>query len=204
MAPCTNARGLIPAPLDARLKRSIACLLTAVEEGVERDRNSCSQRAGGLAVKNVILIALFALAACGGSGTSGGTGTVTKDLSMFTGATWNANLTTTVSCTGQAPVTGIAATTLAYGAGTGGADLQYTSKDGCLFKFVVSGTTASLSNAPVACSTTDPSTGAAVTVSFASYSAMTSDGHNLTISASGTASSGGTSCPLTLTGSGTR
>ena len=35
-----------------------------------------------------------------------------------------------------------------------GADLQYTSNDGCLFKFNVSGSTATLANGPVTCSAT--------------------------------------------------
>ena len=148
-------------------------------------------------MKRVFSGTLCALAlACGGSDNSGG-----KNLSNFEGATWNLNLTTTISCAGQAPQSGSTATTVAYSAGSG-ADLQYTSRDGCLFKFNVSGNTATLSNAPVSCSTTI--NGTAYVITFNSYSASTSDGHNLTVNAAGNIASGGTTCPIALTGSGTR
>jgi hypothetical protein len=124
-----------------------------------------------------------------------------QELVDFEGATWNVTLTTTISCAGQAPQSGSTSTTVAYSAGSG-ADLQYTSRDGCLFKFNVSGNAANLSNAPVSCSTTI--NGTAYVITFNSYTASTSDGHNLTINAAGNIASGGTTCPIALTGSGTR
>jgi hypothetical protein len=134
-------------------------------------------------------------------GCGGGGGGDSKDLSKFTGSIWNTTLTTTISCSGQAPATGSTSTTLGFSPGSG-ADLQYTSVSGCLFKFSVSGNTASLSNAPVSCSTT--SSGTSYVLTLNSYTASTSDGHNLTINAAGSVASGGTSCPTTLTGSATR
>ena len=111
------------------------------------------------------------------------------------------NQTTTVTCPGNAPVTqnSLVSVTLSNGSG---ADLQYTSNDGCLFKFNVSGSTATLANGPVTCSAT--SNGTAVSLSVASYTLYTSDGHHLTANAVGTATVGGVSCVFGLTGSGTR
>jgi hypothetical protein len=151
-------------------------------------------------MKNAILIVLFAVAACGGSDSGAA---ASKDLTKFTGAPWNGSVTTTLMCPGQAPVTGSAALAISFSGVTNGADLEYTSRDGCLYRFVVTGTTASLSNGPVTCGLTSPS-GAAVVGSITSYSATTSDGHNLAISSSGTLSSGGASCPIATTGAATR
>jgi hypothetical protein len=146
-------------------------------------------------MKKVLSGLLLLAVACGGSDSG------SKNLSNFEGATWNLNLTTTISCSGQPPQSGSSATTVAYSPGSG-ADLQYTSHDGCLFKFNVSGYTATLSNPPVSCSTTI--NGNAYVITFTSYSASTSDGHNLTVNAAGNIASGGTTCPIALTGSGTR
>ena len=135
---------------------------------------------------------LAATAACGGS--SG------KNLSNFEGNWPNISLTTTVNCGGQ---TQTANSTVAIGISAGnGADLEYTSTAGCDFKFMVSGNTANLANAPVTCSTT--SSGTTFVLNFTSYSLTTSDGHHLTLTAGGTAASGGTTCTEALTGSGTR
>jgi len=143
-----------------------------------------------------LAVALMA-AACGGSG-SGSSG---ADLSIFTGATWTGTLTSTVTCGGQPPASGNANFNVPLSAGSG-ADLQYMSNDGCLFKFNVSGSTGSLSNGPVSCSTT--SSGIAIVVTFNSYTLSTSDGHHLTINSAGTAASGGTTCSMTTTGNATR
>jgi hypothetical protein len=139
-----------------------------------------------------LISGLFLLAvACGGSG---------KDLSNWLGS-WAGNQTTTVTCPGNAPVTqnSLVSVTLSNGSG---ADLQYTSNDGCLLKFNVSGSTATLANGPVTCSAT--SNGTAVSLSVASYTLYTSDGHHLTATAAGTATVSGVSCVFGLTGSGTR
>jgi hypothetical protein len=138
-----------------------------------------------------IVLALVFLVGCGGS--SG------PDLSKFEG-NWSGNLTTTVTCGGQSQ-SGNAAVTLGLSAGSG-ADLQYLSQGGCLFKFNVSGNTASLANAPVTCSTT--SNGAALVLNFTSYSLSTSDGHSLTATAGGTVTSGGENCTVAITGSAAR
>jgi hypothetical protein len=142
------------------------------------------------------LIALIvAAAACGGSESGG------QDLSKFEGSPWNTNLTMTVTCGSQSQ-NGSALSTISFGPASAGADLQYTSQDGCTFQFIVAGNTATLSNAPVSCGTTV--NGATLIATFNNYAATTSDGHNLTIASSGSAAVGGTTCSTVLTGTGTR
>ena len=147
-----------------------------------------------------VLIALSVVlaAACGGS--SNGT---TDRLANFTGSGGNASVTTTVSPT--CPVLGGQSGTRTYSitfAPTTGADLQWTSAEGCVYKFNVSGNTASLSNAPVSCNFT--LNGFAVSATWTSYTATTTDGRNLAIATAGTGSALLQTCPFTETGTATR
>jgi len=135
------------------------------------------------------------------AGTDGGTDGGTKNLANFLGAAWNATQTTTVSCPGQQPQSSTDSVSIAFSPGNG-ADLQYTSQAGCTYKFNVSGNTASLSNPPVTCSTTFGTV--TITLTWTSYTASTSDGHNLTLMSAGTASASGQTCPFSITGSATR
>ena len=141
------------------------------------------------------LATLLLFAACGGSD---GTG---KDLSKFTGAPWNVQLTTTVSCPGLSPLTQTGSTSAAFSAGSG-ADLQVTLMPGCVLKLNVSGDTATVTNTPVSCPVS--AGGLSGTATLTSAKATTSDGHNLSFDATGSASNGSISCPLTVTGTGTR
>jgi hypothetical protein len=138
---------------------------------------------------------LWVLAGCGGSSTSA------ADLAEFTGADWSGTLTTSFNCAGK---TLTANDALTGGFTAQGADgVTHTSSNGCVYDFTVSGDTATLSNAPVVCSTTS-STGAAVALSVTSYTITTSDGMHLTGSTSGTATSGAVSCTFTGTLTATR
>ena len=138
--------------------------------------------------------------ACGGSSNSGG-GSGTKNLANFQGATWSGTGNQVTTCSGQPPANSSGSVSFALSAGSG-ADLQYSSTAGCLFKFNVSGNTASLANAPVTCSTV--SGGVTVTITITSYTLTTSDGHNLSFSNGGTASASGTTCTIAITGTVTR
>jgi hypothetical protein len=135
------------------------------------------------------------------AGTDGGSDGGTKDLGNFLGAAWNALLTTTVSCPGALPLTSTDQVLIVFSPGSG-ADLQYTSPIGCTYQFNVSGNTASLSNAPVTCSTLFGAV--PVTLTWTSYTATTSDGHNLNLMSAGTASLSGQVCSFSITGSATR
>jgi hypothetical protein len=145
-------------------------------------------------------LALGLAASCGGSDSSSSSGT--KNLGNFLGATtWSGSTNTTVSCPGSPAQSSTNSFAVAFSAGSG-ADLQYTSQANCTFKFNVSGNTGSLSNGPVTCSAT--SSGITINFSWTSYTATTSDGHNLTVNSAGTASASGQTCPFTITGSATR
>lgn len=131
---------------------------------------------------------------------SGGGGSSNK-LANFQGTVWNGTITTTVTCSGAAPQSGQSPYAVAFSQGTD-ADLQYTSPAGCVYKFSVSGNTASLSNPPVTCSATF--NGVIVTSSWTSYTVATSDGHNLSINAGGSGTTFGATCPFTQSGNATR
>jgi hypothetical protein len=149
-------------------------------------------------MKRMLAVLVFAwAAACGGSDGGGST----KNLANFEGATWNGQFTTTVTCPGSAPQNSGAIYAVVFSPGTG-ADLQYGTQTGCVYKFNVTGNTASLSNAPVSC--TSSSGGTSVTATWTSYSATTSDGHNLSFTAAGSGSALGQTCPFTQTGTATR
>jgi hypothetical protein len=150
-------------------------------------------------------IAVGIAVSCGGSesagGSDAGSDAGTKNLAAFLGAAWNAVQTTQVSCLGAPPQSSTDAVSILFSPGTG-ADLQYASPAGCTYQFNVSGDTASLSNAPVTCSTSFG--GVPVTLTWTSYTATTSDGHNLTLMSAGTVSFSGQLCPFSITGSATR
>jgi hypothetical protein len=138
-----------------------------------------------------------ALAAACGSGT-GSTGSGTTNLDNFRGAAWNGTLNVTITCPGSAPLSGPSPGAIQLSSGTG-ADLQYASSAGCFFQFNVSGNTATLSNAPVSCSTSSGG------VTFTSYTLTTNDGHTMTASLGGTFTPPGQpACSQTITGNLTR
>src|SRR5438552_17651857 len=118
-------------------------------------------------MKTVLIAVSVALAtACGGS-----SGT-TDRLANFTGSGWNASVTTTVTCPGLPVQSGNRTYSITF-APTTGADLQWTSAEGCLYKFNVSGNTASLSNAPVSCNATVNSI--PVSATWTTFTATTTD-----------------------------
>ena len=147
-------------------------------------------------MKTVLIAVSVALAtACGGS-----SGTTDK-LANFTGSGWNASVTTTVTCPGLPVQSGNRTYSLTFAPGTG-ADLQWTSAEGCLYKFNVSGNTASLSNPPVSCNITV--NGIPITATWTSFTATTADGRNLAISTAGTGTALTQTCPFSETGTATR
>jgi hypothetical protein len=147
----------------------------------------------------LIAVSLALAAACGGSGGS----STTDRLANFTGSGWNASVTTTISasCPFFAGQSGTRTYSITF-APTTGADLQWTSAEGCLYKFNVSGNTASLSNPPVTCNTTV--NGIPLTATWTSFTATTSDGRNLTIATAGTGTALTQTCPFSETGTATR
>ena len=150
-------------------------------------------------MKTVLIAVSVALAAaCGGS-----SGNSADRLANFTGSGWNASVTTTISA--SCPVfpgqSGNRTYSLTFAPGTG-ADLQWTSAEGCLYKFNVSANTASLSNPPVSCNITV--NGIPITATWTSFTATTADGRNLAISTAGTGTALTQTCPFSETGTATR
>jgi len=82
-------------------------------------------------------------------------------------------------------------------------DIGYVSNDGCDYQFALSGDTGTLADAPVTCSTV-ASDGSTLLFMIESYTATSADGQHLTIVASGTVTDSGSTCNVTLNGSGTR
>ena len=145
----------------------------------------------------VALVMVSALG-CGGSSNDGGG---TKNLANFEGAVWNGQITTTVTCPASSPQATQATIGVQFSPGNG-ADLEYSGGGGCVFRFNVSGNTASLANAPVTCTTVVSST--SVSATFTSYTATTADGHSLSVATGGTGSAQGVTCPFTQTATLTR
>jgi hypothetical protein len=136
------------------------------------------------------------LASCGGPATQA----ITQ--SDFTGAPWDVTLTTSVDCGGGQLGSTSSSGKVGFVALPAPDEIQASSQAGCNFKLNLAGATASLVNAPVVCSAT--SSGQAYQYSFSSYTATTSDGHNLTISAAATENFAGAVCRFTITGNGHR
>lgn len=146
--------------------------------------------------RTVLAASLVIAAACGGSNGSN------SSFANFEGAAWNASLTSTANC--PAPIgtqSANRAFSIAFVAATD-ADMQFTSAEGCVYKFKVSGNTATLSNGPVSCAVTV--SGISGTVTWTSYTATTADGHNLTVTTAGTATNGLITCSFSEAGSATR
>jgi hypothetical protein len=136
------------------------------------------------------VVAILAAGCGGGSSTA---------VSKFIGS-WTATVHTTRTC-GDSVGQGDSSDTISLTAGSG-ADLESTSSDGCIFKFRVSGDTATLSNAPVSCNAALPSIPGTTTIN--DYTLATSDGHHATLSRSGTMSENTETCTFTITGSATK
>src|SRR5947208_15528844 len=130
---------------------------------------------------------------------SSGGGSSSSAVSKFIG-NWAATVHTTRTC-GDSVGQGDSSVTIQLAAGSG-ADLESTSSDGCVFKFRVSGDTATLSNAPVSCNAAFAGLRGTTTVN--DYTLTTSDGHHANTSRSGTMSVGPDICTLTIVGSATK
>jgi hypothetical protein len=146
-------------------------------------------------MKTILLpVSLAVVLGCGGSSAP------PDRLANFVGAPWNASLTTTVNCAFVSQ-SGTRTFSIPFQRGSG-TDLQFNSAEGCLYKFNVSGNTATLSNGPVSC--TVSVNGVAVAATWTTYTATTGDGHNMTVSTAGSGSALGQTCPFSETGSATR
>jgi hypothetical protein len=143
-------------------------------------------------MKSLVITLLLALAACGGSDAP----PPSAAAQAFIG-TWTGTLTSTVTCPSQSPFVDTPLVALPIAAGSG-ADLAYTSSAGCSFKFQVSGSTASLANGPVTC-TSSPG-GTATTLTVTSYTLTTTDAHSMTTASAGTIAQSGLTCAFTLVG----
>jgi hypothetical protein len=145
-------------------------------------------------MKRVLAMSIALAAACGGGSST--------NFANFQGAAWNASVTDTASC--PAPI-GTQSAPRTYSltfVPANGADLQFTSAEGCVYKFNVSGNTATLANAPVSC--TVSVNGITGVVSWTSFTATTTDGHHLAIDTAGTATNSVITCSFTETGSASR
>jgi hypothetical protein len=147
-------------------------------------------------MKRVLALSLALAAACGGSGSS------TK-FPNFEGAAWNASVIITANCSAPIGTQTVPRTYSLTFVPSTGADLQFTSTEGCVYKFNVSGNTATLANGPVSC-TLNVSNTLMGLVSWTSFTTTTSDGHNLTINTAGSATNGVITCSFTETGAATR
>lgn len=139
-----------------------------------------------------LIVVVGLLAACGGADESNKT-------ANFIGTQWVGINSISINCSGQPPQFDSETVNFTLAAGSG-ADLQYGSSGGCLYKFNVNaaGTTATLINAPVVCGTTV--NGGAVQINVSAYTLNSSDGHHLSTSTTGTISSTSVTCPFTATG----
>ena len=117
----------------------------------------------------------------GSGGSSGGAEAGSSGLSNFEGATWTGTLTETISCADAGMKTATPSESIALVPTASG--LSYTDKNGCMFDFTVSGSTATLSNAPAACTA---STDAGSTdAQYTSVTLTSADGHHMTVNLQG-------------------
>lgn len=145
---------------------------------------------------------LFGVVLCVGCSSSGSE----PGLSNFTGA-WTISTATTMETCDDNGVSQMASETTGAGSvlvfdASGSSGLTYTSSPGCVFDFTVSGDTATLSGGPVNCSTT--TNGGLLAGEIASYTLSTSDGQNLTGTATGSGTESGASCTFSLRFTATR
>jgi len=150
----------------------------------------------------VVVLALVGIVACGsgksgGSGGAGG-GVPKADLTNFTGQAWSGTQSTSGTCNGNGSQPYNPTSFIAKGSD----GLTFTSAAGCLFDFSVSGDEATLSNAPVVCSTT--SNGGAVVFNYTEFTMTSSDGAHLTALLAGTLKEGGKTCSFKTTVSAQR
>jgi hypothetical protein len=139
---------------------------------MSRSGDRGGQNSGGALLGAGILAALCFHANGCSSSTSGSPGATAAELADFEGDTpWVGTITSVITCAGQ----------------------QSTAEGGCVFNFNVSGDTATLSNGPVNCDTSEGDAGT-VDFSYTSFSFTTSDGHNLSGSGTATASLDGVTC----------
>jgi hypothetical protein len=141
--------------------------------------------------KLLVLSLAFLLPGCGGT-----------DISKFVGGTWSGTSSMTFNCSGRTG-SGNGSVSIALSEGTD-SDLSGASPDGCTFKFKVNsaGDTASLSNAPLTCNSTQ--NGMTMATTFNSFTLRTSDGHHLTMHSEGTIAAGSRSCTFVDDGTATR
>jgi len=141
--------------------------------------------------KFLVLSLAFLLPGCGG-----------PDISKFVGGTWSGTNSFTLNCGGQTN-SGNGSVSIVLSEGTD-SDLAAATSDGCVAKFTVdkSGNTASLSNAPLTCKSTQNGTTMATT--FNSFTLQTSDGHHLTMHSEGTIAAGSQSCTFVEDGTATK
>ena len=125
-----------------------------------------------------------------------------NNLANFTGATWSGSLSASATCNNMTmiPLAVFPAQITFQSAAPN--EIEYTSGDGCLFKFGVSGDTATLSNGPVKCSKVV--LGAAIALTYRQYTATTTDGHNLTAEVTYDTLAGSITCTFTGNGAATR
>jgi len=141
----------------------------------------------------------------GGSGSSSGTGSGTGDagsggLSNFEGAAWTGTLTETVSCGDAGTSTG--APSESFDLVPTASGFSFTDKNGCTLDFTVSGSTATLSNAPVVCSVSTDA--GSIREQFTSVTLTSTDGHHLSVDVQGSVTSTARSCLVAESGMLTR
>jgi hypothetical protein len=135
-----------------------------------------------------------------GSGGSSGGAEAGSSLSNFEGATWTGTLTQTLSCADAGMKTATPSQSIALVPTASG--LSYTDKDGCTFDFTVSGSTATLSNGPLACNVSTDA--GVIQTQYTSVTLTSADGHNLAVDVQGSVHSGSLSCSIVESGTLTR
>jgi hypothetical protein len=143
--------------------------------------------------------AILALAPSAGCGSAA----PATNLAHFTGPPqWDGSLSSTGTCSNGSTLPIIPKQGQFTFVSNAANEIEYTTSDGCLFKFNVSLDTATLSNAPVKCSTVI--LGASIALTFTQYTATTTDGHHLTGTVSYSTQAGSITCNFTGNGSATR